>query len=81
LLPCSSEPFSSRLTFKNVEIKINRTLITNVSCMGAKLDLTLREEKRLRVLENNMLTRIFGPVTDEVTGGWRILHNEELHNL
>jgi hypothetical protein len=49
--------------------------------MGAKLDLTLREEQRFMVLENKMLTRIFGPVMDEVTGGWRILHNEELHNL
>jgi hypothetical protein len=38
--------------------------------------LTLREEHRLRVLR-----RIFGPKTDEVTRGWRKLHNEELHNL
>jgi hypothetical protein len=33
------------------------------------------------VFENRMLKRIFGPKRDEVTGGWRILHNEELHNL
>jgi hypothetical protein len=43
--------------------------------------LTLREEHRLRVFENRMLRRIFGPKRDEVTGGWRKLHNEELHNL
>jgi hypothetical protein len=43
--------------------------------------LTLREEYRLRVFENRMLRRIFGPKRDEVTGGWRKLHNEELHNL
>jgi hypothetical protein len=43
--------------------------------------LTLREEHRLRVFENRVLTRIFGPKRDEVTGGWRKLHNEELHNL
>jgi hypothetical protein len=41
---------------------------------------TLREEQRLRVFENRVL-RIFGPKRDEVTGGWRKLRNEELHNL
>jgi hypothetical protein len=43
--------------------------------------MTLREEHRLRVFENTVLRRIFGPKRDEVTGGWRKLHNEELHNL
>jgi hypothetical protein len=43
--------------------------------------LTLREEHRLRVFENRLLSRIFGPKRGEVTGGWRKLHNEELHNL
>jgi hypothetical protein len=42
---------------------------------------TLREEHRLRVFENRVLRRIFGPKRDEVTGEWRKLHNEELHNL
>jgi hypothetical protein len=42
--------------------------------------LTLREERRLRVFENRVL-RIFGPKTDEVTGEWRKLHNEDLNNL
>jgi hypothetical protein len=42
---------------------------------------TLREEHRLRVFENRVLRRIFGPKRDEVTGYWRKLHNEELHNL
>jgi hypothetical protein len=41
----------------------------------------LREEHRLRVFENRVLRRIFGPKRDEVTGGWRKLHNEELHNF
>jgi hypothetical protein len=45
------------------------------------LSLTLREEHRLRVFENRVLRRIFGPKRDEVTGDWRKLHNEELHNL
>jgi hypothetical protein len=43
--------------------------------------LTLREEHRLRVFENRVLRGIFGPKREEVIGGWRKLHNEELHNL
>jgi hypothetical protein len=43
--------------------------------------LTLREKHSLRVFENRALIRIFGPKRDEVTGEWRKLHNEELHNL
>jgi hypothetical protein len=43
--------------------------------------LTLREEHRLREFENRVLRRIFGPKRDEVTGEWRKLHNEELHDL
>jgi hypothetical protein len=41
----------------------------------------LREERRLRVFENRVLRRIFGPEMDEVTGEWRKLHNEELYDL
>jgi hypothetical protein len=41
--------------------------------------LTLSEENRLRVFQNRVLRRIFGPQRDEVTGGWRKLHNEELN--
>jgi hypothetical protein len=43
--------------------------------------LTLREECRLRVFENRVLRRIFGPKRDEVTGEWRKSHNEELNIL
>jgi hypothetical protein len=43
--------------------------------------LTLREEHRLRVFENRVLKRIFGPKKDEMTGEWRKLHNEELRDL
>jgi hypothetical protein len=42
---------------------------------------TVREEHRLRVCENRVLRRIFGPKTEKVAGDWRRLHNEELHNL
>jgi hypothetical protein len=54
-----------------------KTVILPVVLYGCEtLSLTLREEHRLRVLR-----RIFGPKRDEVTGGWRKLHNEELHGL
>jgi hypothetical protein len=39
------------------------------------------EEHKLRMFENRVSRRIFGPKRDRVTGGWRKLHNEELHNL
>jgi hypothetical protein len=45
------------------------------------LSLTLKEEHRLRVFENRVLRGIFGPKRDQVIGGWRKLHEEELHNL
>jgi hypothetical protein len=47
----------------------------------ATWSLTLREEHRLRVFENRVLRRIFGPKRYMVTGEWRKLHNKELHNL
>jgi hypothetical protein len=43
--------------------------------------MTLREELKLKVFKSRVLKRIFGPKRDEVTGGWRKLHNDELHNL
>jgi hypothetical protein len=59
-----------------------RTIILPVVLYGCEtLSFTLREEHRLRVFENRVLRRIFGHKRDEVTGGWRKLHNEELHGL
>jgi hypothetical protein len=73
---------SSCLLFRNVKIKIYKTIILPVVLYGCEtLSLTLREEHILRVFENRMLRRIFGPKRDEVTGGWRKLHNEELYGL
>jgi hypothetical protein len=43
--------------------------------------LTLREERRLRLFENSVLRKVFGPKSDEVTGEWRKQHNEELNDL
>jgi hypothetical protein len=63
-------------------MRIYKTIILPVILYGCKTwSLTLREEHRLRVFENKVLKRIFGPKRDEVTGGWRKLHNEELHDL
>ena len=73
---------SSSLLSKNLNIKIYRTIILPVVLYGCETwSLTLSEERRLRVSENRVLRRIFGPKRDEVTGEWRKLHNEELNNL
>ena len=73
---------SSRLLSKNLKLKIYRTVILPVVLHGCEnWSLTLREERKLRVFENMVLRRIFGPRTDEVTGEWRRLHNEELNDL
>jgi hypothetical protein len=67
---------------KNIKIRIYKTIILPVVLYGCETwSLTLREEHRLRVFENRVLRRIFGPKRDDVTGDWRKLHNEELHNL
>jgi hypothetical protein len=73
---------SSRLLSRNMKIIIYKTIILPLVLYGCEtLSLTLREEHRLRVIENRVLRRIFGPKRDEVTDGWRKLHNEELHGL
>jgi hypothetical protein len=63
-------------------MRIYKTITLPVVFYGREpWSLTLREEHRLKVFGNRVLRRIFGPKRDEVTGGWRKLHNEELHNL
>jgi hypothetical protein len=65
-----------------VEKRKNKTIILPVVLYGCETwSLTLREEHRLEVFENRVLRRIFGPKRDKVTGEWRKLHNEELHEL
>jgi hypothetical protein len=72
----------SRLLSRNAKVKIYKTIILPVVLYGCETwTLTLREEHRLRVVENRVLRRIFGPKRDEVTGEWRKWHNEELHIL
>ena len=72
---------SSSLLSKNLKIKTYRTIILTVVYGCETLLLTLREECRLRVFENRVLRRVFGPKRDEVTGEWRKLRNEELSDL
>jgi len=73
---------SSRSLSENLKIKIYRTIILSVLLYGCETcSLTLREERKLRVFENMVLRRIFGPRRDEVTGEWRRLHNEEINVL
>ena len=73
---------SCNLLYKNLTIKIYRTIILPVVLYGCETwSLVLREERRLRVFENRVLRRIFGPKRDEVPGEWRKLHNEELNDV
>jgi hypothetical protein len=73
---------SSRLLSKTLKIRIYKTIILPVVLYGCEnWSLTLREGHRLRVFENRVLRRIFGPKRDEVTGEWRKLHNKEIHYL
>ena len=73
---------SSSLLSKNLKVKIYRTIILPVVLYGCETwSLTLREEHRVRMFQNRVLRRIFGPKMDEVTGEWRKLHNEELKDL
>jgi hypothetical protein len=73
--------FSSRLISKNLQIKIYKTVILPVVLYGCETwSLTLGKEHRLRVFENRVLRRIFGPKREE-DRSWRKLHNDELHRL
>jgi hypothetical protein len=87
------EEIKSRLNSGNacyhsvLKLLASRLLIYKIIVRPAVLygcetwSLTLRKEHRLRVFENRVVRRIFGPKWGEVTGEWRKLHNRELHNL
>jgi len=68
------------LLSKNSKIKIYITIILPFVLYGCET-WSLREERKLRVFENMVLRRIFGPRRYEVTGEWRRLHKEELNDL
>jgi hypothetical protein len=80
--PFGAEPFVLSPAEKNMKVRIYKTIILPVVLYICETwSLTLREEHKLRVFENRVLRSIVGPKRDGVTGGWRKLHNEELHNL
>ena len=61
-------PLSFSWLSKNINHKIYRTIILHVFCVGLELGRSLREEGRLRVFENRLLRKIFGPKREEVIG-------------
>ena len=74
MLTFGAESFVFRFAIQNLKIKIYRTIILPVVLYGCETwSLTLREERRLRVFENRVLRRIFGPRRDTVKGEWRKL--------
>jgi hypothetical protein len=76
------QSFVFQVAIKNTKIRVYRTIVLPVVLYGCETwSLTLREEQRLRVFENRVLRRIFGPKRDRATGEWRRLHNEELNGL
>ena len=72
----------SNLLSKNIKIMIYRIILLPPPLYGCETwPFTLTEEHRLRVSENGVLRRIFGPKRDEVTWEWRKLHNKELNDM
>jgi hypothetical protein len=78
-----AEPYVFQVAIQKFKDQvIYRTIILPVVLYGCETwSLTLREERKLKVSENMVLRRIFGPRRNEVTGDWRKLHNEELNDL
>jgi hypothetical protein len=71
-----------RLLSKNLRIRKYKTIILPMVLDGYEtLSLALREEYRLMVFEKRVFRRIFGEKRNKMTGGWRKLQNEELHNF
>jgi hypothetical protein len=76
------EPSAFSSAVEKLKIRIYNTIVFSVVLYGCETwFLILRKEHRLRVFENRVLRRVFQPKRDEVTGGWRKLRNEELHDL
>jgi len=83
LVSFGAETFVFQVTIQKFKDQyIYTTIILPVVLYGCEAwSLTLREEKKLRVFENMVLRRIFGPTRNEIKGEWRRLHNEELNDL
>ena len=73
---------SSQLLSMKLKVDTYKTIILPIVLYGCETwSLTLREEHRLRVFENRVLSKIFGGKRVEITGEWKKLHNSELHAL
>jgi len=82
LLSFSAETFVFQVATNNTKIKIYRTIILPVNVYGCETwSLTMREERRFRMIENRVLGSILGPKKDEVTREWRTLHHKEVNDL
>ena len=83
MLSFCAEPFVFQVAIETFKVQdIYRTIILPVVLYGCETwSLLLWEERKLRVFENMVLRRIFGPRRDELMGEWRRLHNEELNDL
>jgi hypothetical protein len=74
MLPFGPEPFVLSPAIKNVKVRICKSIILSVVLYGCETwSLKVGEEHKLRVFENRVLRRIFGPKRNGVTGGWRKL--------
>jgi hypothetical protein len=82
LLSFGAESIVFQFAIQKLKIKKYRTIILPAVLYGRETwSLTLREERRLRLIENRVLRRVFGPKRDEVTCEWRKLHNEKPDDL
>jgi hypothetical protein len=82
LLSFGADVLSSSFLSKNTTIEEYGIIILPVVLHGCETwSLTLREERRLRMFEDRVPRKVFGPKRDEVTGEWTRLHNEELNDL
>jgi hypothetical protein len=84
ITPCQSVQnlLSSHLLYKSLKIKIYKTMILPVVLYGCETySLTLRKEHTLSVFKNRVLRKPFGPMREEVAGGWEKLHNGNLHKF
>ena len=82
MLSFSAESFAFQFAIQNIKIKIYRTIMLPAVLYGCETwPPTLMEEHSLRVFQNRVLGKIFGPMRDEVTEDWRKLYNEELNDL
>ena len=82
VLSFGAESFVFQFAIQKLKNKTQRPIILPAVLYGCEnWSLTLTEERSLRVFENRVVRRIFGPKRDEVTREWRKLHNEKLNDL